>query len=376
MWTTWGRRRSPTAIDGTADGGGAGRDHRVCRRHDADHRSPSGQRHRRRGAGGARHASADDADGAGSDGGVVIADCADVDGVDGQRGGDRVSGVSQRGAGGDGGGAKLHGYGAGGEHGVQLSGDGHRCGAQLVGAIGAGGGDDDGAGGGDAGAVFTLTLDAGSGTTAPDSSGNGNHGTLVNGPTWTPGAVFGGVAFDGSNDTIEVPASATVNAVSTRVTVAAGRTARARKRGGYRCCRGSGGRVPESSITWGSARTRSVGGEHDGGVFEPVAGGRGAGGAGGHLVGTYDGTTVRLYVNGVEAFATAHTGSFVSDAAGVTVGGAHNDGTGAVVEAFAGKVDEVRLYGRGLSASEVVALYTGAAPAAPDCKRRRCRRGW
>ena len=45
--------------------------------------------------------------------------------------------------------------------------------------------------------------------------------TLVNGPTWTPGAVFGGVAFDGSNDTIEVPASATVNAVSTRVTVAA-----------------------------------------------------------------------------------------------------------------------------------------------------------
>ena len=83
-----------------------------------------------------------------------------------------------------------------------------------------------------------------------------------------------------------------------------------------------------------------------------------------HLVGTYDGTTVRLYVNGVEAFATAHTGSFVSDAAGVTVGGAHNDGTGAVAEAFAGKVDEVRLYGRALSASEVVALYTGPAGSA------------
>ena len=53
----------------------------------------------------------------------------------------------------------------------------------------------------------------------------------------------------------------------------------------------------------------SVGGEHDGGVFEPVAGGRGAGGQWVHLVGTYDGTTVRLYVNGVEAFATAHTGA-------------------------------------------------------------------
>ena len=85
-----------------------------------------------------------------------------------------------------------------------------------------------------------------------------------------------------------------------------------------------------------------------------------------HLVGTYDGTTVRLYVDGAEAFATGHTGSFISDAPGVVIGGAHNDGTGTVTEGLAGKVDEVRLYGRALSASEVVALYNATAGSSAD----------
>ena len=43
------------------------------------------------------------------------------------------------------------------------------------------------------------------GTTAADSSGNGNNGTLVNGATWSTTAKFGAAAsFDGSNDRIDV----------------------------------------------------------------------------------------------------------------------------------------------------------------------------
>jgi hypothetical protein len=176
--------------------------------------------------------------------------------------------------------------------------------------------------------VFNLTLDAGSGTTAGDSSGNGNNGTLVNGPTWTTGTTFGAVTFDGSNDAIEVPASATINSVTTSVTVATWV---------YR-------NAAQSS--WVSVLSRQLG---TGGaeqyylgfnanqyrwVVNTAAGysNLGLGGAAPvgqwvHLVGTYDGTMVRLYVNGAEAFATAHTGSFVTDTAGVTIGGAHNDGT-------------------------------------------------
>ena len=44
------------------------------------------------------------------------------------------------------------------------------------------------------------TLDDGSGFTATDSSGNGNNGTLINGPIWTTGHVNGALDFDGSDD--------------------------------------------------------------------------------------------------------------------------------------------------------------------------------
>ena len=46
-------------------------------------------------------------------------------------------------------------------------------------------------------------FDDGVGITATDSSGNGNDGTLTNGPTWTTGQVDGALSFDGSNDYVD-----------------------------------------------------------------------------------------------------------------------------------------------------------------------------
>lgn len=55
------------------------------------------------------------------------------------------------------------------------------------------------------GLVGYWPLDNGSGGSATDASGNGNTGTLVNGPTWNTGQIGGAVAFDGSNDGIDIP---------------------------------------------------------------------------------------------------------------------------------------------------------------------------
>ena len=56
--------------------------------------------------------------------------------------------------------------------------------------------------------VGEWSLDDGSGTTAKDKSGNGNNGTLTNGPTWvTNGKVGNAVSFDGSDDHINIPYS-------------------------------------------------------------------------------------------------------------------------------------------------------------------------
>jgi succinoglycan biosynthesis transport protein ExoP len=57
-------------------------------------------------------------------------------------------------------------------------------------------------------------LDESSGTTAPDSSGNGNAGTLANGPVWTAGKIGNALSFDGVNNYVNVPSSANYDSMN------------------------------------------------------------------------------------------------------------------------------------------------------------------
>jgi len=59
--------------------------------------------------------------------------------------------------------------------------------------------------------VLAWLFDEGSGDVAVDSSGNGNDGELMNGPTWGAGEFGGGLELDGSDDHI---VSSTANSVS------------------------------------------------------------------------------------------------------------------------------------------------------------------
>jgi len=47
-------------------------------------------------------------------------------------------------------------------------------------------------------------LDETSGTTANDATGNGNHGTLFNGPQWVSGVFAGALHLDGSDDYVAI----------------------------------------------------------------------------------------------------------------------------------------------------------------------------
>jgi hypothetical protein len=58
--------------------------------------------------------------------------------------------------------------------------------------------------GSDPSPIGEWIMDEGTGTTANDTSGNGNSGTLTNGPTWRPGKIGKAVSFDGSNDLISI----------------------------------------------------------------------------------------------------------------------------------------------------------------------------
>jgi len=55
------------------------------------------------------------------------------------------------------------------------------------------------------GPVAHWDMDEGSGSTINDKSGNGNDGTLVNGPTWTQGKYGSALSFDGVDDYVSIP---------------------------------------------------------------------------------------------------------------------------------------------------------------------------
>ena len=78
-----------------------------------------------------------------------------------------------------------------------------------------------------------------------------------------------------------------------------------------------------------------------------------------HLAGTYDGMNARLYVNGVEAASQPLTGTFAPDTTPLIIGGNGNDASGVPTELFPGRLDEVMLYHRALSAAEIGRLYAG-----------------
>ena len=86
------------------------------------------------------------------------------------------------------------------------------------------------------------------------------------------------------------------------------------------------------------------------------------------MAGTYDGATVRLYVNGAEIsnMAMPLTGDFEVDTTPLIIGGNDNDTSGVPTELFPGSLDEIMLYKRALSASEIADLYKGPGRAIVD----------
>jgi hypothetical protein len=72
-----------------------------------------------------------------------------------------------------------------------------------------------------------------------------------------------------------------------------------------------------------------------------------------HVAATYDGAYVRLYINGVEDAALAHTGTIVTNSLALTIG-AQSDHA---INSFAGNIDEVAVYDRGLGEGEIQAIY-------------------
>jgi hypothetical protein len=76
-----------------------------------------------------------------------------------------------------------------------------------------------------------------------------------------------------------------------------------------------------------------------------------------HVAVSYDGTDLRIYVNGVQRDTTTSTRSVPNKTTAMTVGGA-----GGATDSFNGRVDEVAVYPTALSAARIQAHYDAGKP--------------
>jgi fibronectin type 3 domain-containing protein len=219
------------------------------------------------------------------------------------------------------------------------------------------------------GLVAAYSFDEGSGTTVTDLSGKGNSGT-VSGATWNAAGKFGSaLSFDGVNDWVTVADSATLDLTSGMTLEAwvnpaalgnAWRTVLMKEQTGNMVydlyANGSGAsKVPDTEV-FVSGVARETKGTTALGLSTWT-----------HLAATYDGASLRLFVNGTQVGTQAASGSISASTGALRMGGNNIWG-----EWYQGLIDEVRIYNRALSATEIqtdMATSVGTpdtqAPAAP-----------
>lgn len=197
-------------------------------------------------------------------------------------------------------------------------------------------------------------FDEASGATAYDMSGNGVAGTLFAGVARQSGAscVAGGcVSFDGVDDYVDMGNHSAFNFGNTSFTVAAWFTNSTPN--GYDTIAGKGGFWANNEYQLYTSSGNLYFYVDKGGVkyftSAPVVAGERY-----HAVGVYDGSAIELFVNGDSAMRTPVNNLALTNTSPFRVGKASSD-------PFMGIIDEVRVYGRALSAVEIRRLYGATA---------------
>ena len=199
-----------------------------------------------------------------------------------------------------------------------------------------------------AGLAAAYNFNEGSGSTVADASGNGNTGT-ISGATWTTGGRFGGaLSFNGSTSWVTVNDAASLH-LTTGVTLEAWVKLSALAGWEAAIIKETPGGLSYAMYA-NTAQNRPASVIHTSSDINMYGTAQVPLNTWTHLTTTYDGTTLRLYVNGTEVINQAVTGSMPVSASPLRIGGDSVWG-----EYLNGLIDEVRVYNRALSAAEIQA---------------------
>lgn len=225
------------------------------------------------------------------------------------------------------------------------------------------------------GLVAYWSFNEGASTIAGDFSGNGNSGTLTNGPTWTNGKFGKGLLFDGSDDYIQIPDAAFGNYPTSGNTSSYDRTFSVwfKTTTGGVILGQTDNTIPPTQPTsfvpaLYIANSGTVYGSmfwHNDSSFQNTSSSGYSDGIWHHLVNTYSGGSESLYLDGIlvdnqtphnQYGYAADYNYFLGVGFGNTWAGLTN-----AYHYFAGSLDDMRIYSRALSAPEVLGLYKSSS---------------
>ncbi|MFH1352591.1 MAG: LamG-like jellyroll fold domain-containing protein [bacterium] len=196
----------------------------------------------------------------------------------------------------------------------------------------------------------------GSGTTAADSSGNGNTGTIYGGAAWVDGKYDGALDFDGSDDYVDAGA-ATVFNITGEFTL--GAWIKTDSTDGTRNIITKGDNAYGMQLENNNAVQFYCGGGSLTTTENSVANNVWA-----HIAAVYTGSEMKIYINGTEKQSTYFYSN--PQVTGETLKiGRHASSSW---QFFSGCIDEVFVYSRALSADEIAALYPGDSAGGPADK--------
>ena len=259
--------------------------------------------------------------------------------------------------------------GAGGANGTSgAGGTGGAGGTSDTGGTSNTGGAGGAGGASDPSLVGWWKLDDGLGTIASDSSSTGATGTLVGTPTWTTnGPTQPGphppypkaLHFDGVKDRVVLRNPTALN-FSGQITIAAWTKLDTLDRALHDIVDHGYTRSPNADVSlniqagayWIGTWTGGSGPTYGASIAVPS----GDVGVWNHLAGTYDGTNWRLYRNGVVVASVPATVGAVTVSADWVIGGSAVAGD---LRSFPGTIEDVRVYKRALSTTEIASLASG-----------------
>ena len=194
-------------------------------------------------------------------------------------------------------------------------------------------------------------LDEKEGTTAVDSSGNGNDGTLVGKPVWRPegGKIGGAIELSGKGDYVKI-ANESAFDITSQITISTWVNI-------ISVPQEWTGIVTKGDGAWRMSTSFANNVFHFGVSREDYLNGNVAVGSGlwHHVACVYDGSKMSIYVDGKRDASRPRTGPIATNDFPVCIGG-NIELTG---HCWNGLIDDVRVYNYALSENEIAALATG-----------------